>query len=80
MGAVDSKIVHDAFGNKKQVSIHFGPNHNSNDNSPQEDFMAEEQASSDNGWVIGAVASAITGLALLGYRRHGMTSKAATRA
>jgi hypothetical protein len=30
-------------------------------------FMAEEQASASNAWVIGAVASAVTGVALLGY-------------
>jgi hypothetical protein len=33
-------------------------------------LMAEEQASSVNGWAIGAVASAVTGLALLGYSRR----------
>jgi len=37
-------------------------------------FMAEESTSSVNGWVIGAVASAVTGLALLGFSQR----KAAT--
>jgi hypothetical protein len=37
-------------------------------------FMAEETTSSANGWVIGAVASAVTGLALLGFSQR----KAAT--
>merc|ERR1712188_134344 len=30
-------------------------------------FMAEETSTTTNGWVLGAVASAVTGLALLGY-------------
>ena len=32
---------------------------------PRSWFMAEESSSSVNGWVIGAAASAVTGLALL---------------
>merc|ERR1712146_621792 len=30
-------------------------------------FMAEESQESVNGWVLGAIASAVSGLALLGY-------------
>merc|ERR1712100_373431 len=34
---------------------------------PQGRWMAEESTSSVNGWVVGAIASAVAGLALLGY-------------
>merc|ERR1711881_167399 len=35
---------------------------------PADSFMAEEASTSSvNGWVVGAVASAVSGLALLGY-------------
>jgi hypothetical protein len=34
MGGADSKLIHDAFGDKKEVSIRFGPNHNPDDNTP----------------------------------------------
>ena len=38
-------------------------------------FMAEETATSTvNGWVIGAVASAVTGLALLGFSQRKATA------
>lgn len=33
-------------------------------------LMAEQMASTANGWVLGAVASVVTGLALLGYSRR----------
>jgi len=36
-------------------------------------FMAEETTSSVNGWVIGAIASAVTGLALLGFSQRKAT-------
>jgi len=36
-------------------------------------YMAEEQTSSVNGWVLGAIASAVTGLALLGYSQRKTT-------
>jgi hypothetical protein len=36
-------------------------------------LMAEEQTSSVNGWVLGAIASAVTGLALLGYSQRKTT-------
>jgi hypothetical protein len=37
-------------------------------------LMAEEsQASSTNGWIVGAAASAVTGLALLGYSQRKST-------
>jgi hypothetical protein len=38
-----------------------------------ETYMAEEQTSSVNGWVLGAIASAVTGLALLGYSQRKTT-------
>jgi len=39
-----------------------------NPNIPAVKLMAEETSSSSvNGWVMGAVASAVSGLALLGY-------------
>merc|ERR1711871_788203 len=37
------------------------------DSSQHPSLMAEENTSSVNGWVIGAIASAVAGLALLGY-------------
>lgn len=37
-------------------------------------FMAEEQASASNAWVIGAIASAVTGVALLGYSAKKQTA------
>jgi hypothetical protein len=54
---------------------------NGEDNSAYQDgkdaghFMAEETATSTvNGWVIGAVASAVTGLALLGFSQRKATA------
>merc|ERR1711937_649500 len=35
--------------------------------NPNIKYMAEETTSSVNGWIVGALASAVTGLALLGY-------------
>ena len=40
---------------------------------PYNTLMAEEQTSSVNGWVLGAIASAVTGLALLGYSQRKTT-------
>merc|ERR1711871_1881152 len=37
------------------------------DSLPHSSLMAEESTSSVNGWVVGAIASAVAGLALLGY-------------
>merc|ERR1712167_447686 len=46
---------------------HTGAIHSSAGN-PAGSFMAEEASTSSvNGWVVGAVASAVSGLALLGY-------------
>merc|ERR1712100_268040 len=41
--------------------------------NPYTTLMAEEQTSSVNGWVLGAIASAVTGLALLGYSQRKTT-------
>merc|ERR1711881_690313 len=43
------------------------PTHPNVQGDPQSHWMAEESTSSVNGWVVGAIASAVAGLALLGY-------------
>merc|ERR1712167_556563 len=43
------------------------PTHPNVQGDPQSRWMAEESTSSVNGWVVGAIASAVAGLALLGY-------------
>jgi len=49
-------------------------NNGVHDGTPQaQSLMAEEQTSSVNGWVLGAIASAVTGLALLGYSQRKTT-------
>ena len=41
-------------------------------------LMAEETTSSVNGWVLGAIASAVSGLALLGYSLRKQAQPVAT--
>jgi len=40
------------------------------DHSHRVDYMAESAGTSPSGWMVGAIASAVTGLALLGYSRN----------
>jgi len=51
--------------------------HQDTDNDPdtfeRRRFMAEETSTGVNGWVLGAIASAVTGLALLGYSQRKTT-------
>jgi len=48
------------YQSKGHFADSYGGNH-------EDQMMAEESTSSVNGWVIGAIASAVAGLALLGY-------------
>merc|ERR1711871_1511123 len=48
------------YQGKGHFADSYGGNH-------EDQMMAEESTSSVNGWVIGAIASAVAGLALLGY-------------
>merc|ERR1712100_833295 len=52
---------HEPAGDAQAPATNFGDIHN------PDNFMAEETTSSVNGWVLGAIASAVAGLALLGY-------------
>jgi predicted HicB family RNase H-like nuclease len=51
-----------AYVSKGNFDDSYGGNHEA-----AHSLMAEESTSSVNGWVIGAIASAVAGLALLGY-------------
>merc|ERR1719213_283922 len=51
-----------AYASQGNFDDSYGGNHEA-----QHTLMAEESTSSVNGWVIGAIASAVAGLALLGY-------------
>ena len=53
-------------GNQKGVNNQVNPAGTAAGN-PNIKYMAEETTSSVNGWIVGALASAVTGLALLGY-------------
>jgi len=52
---------------------HLHDNGHVNAAGGQHMFMAEESQASTNGWIVGAAASAITGLALLGYSQRKST-------
>jgi hypothetical protein len=64
-------------GRSDPTNVGTGTNGESNDAYDEGvkagSFMAEESTSSANGWVIGAVASAVTGLALLGLSQRKAT-------
>jgi len=70
--------VHDPSLKNRQYSA---TDHSAADNGRYQDgeFMAEESATTAvNGWVIGAVASAVSGLALLGYSLRKSAAPVAT--
>merc|ERR1712139_523587 len=64
------KITQDGYdggtNNNKAAPYPAGTPPQHGDFNPN-DLMAEESTSSVNGWVVGAIASAVAGLALLGY-------------
>jgi len=71
--ATDGKFHADGFHYKNKANAPRGAlafeaqSHNTNQ------LMAEETSTGVNGWVLGAIASAVTGLALLGYSQRKTT-------
>jgi hypothetical protein len=71
--ATDAKFHADGFHYKNKANAPRGAlafeaqSHNTNQ------LMAEETSTGVNGWVLGAIASAVTGLALLGYSQRKTT-------
>jgi len=61
-----NKLIATGKGNQKGVNNQVNPAGTAAGN-PNIKYMAEETTSSVNGWIVGALASAVTGLALLGY-------------
>merc|ERR1719230_762183 len=61
-----NKLIAAGNGKQKGVNGVMNPAGTAAGN-PNIKYMAEETTSSVNGWIVGALASAVTGLALLGY-------------
>lgn len=58
------KMIAQGAGNQKGINGRTNP---AGQKGKNPNLMAEETTSSVNGWIVGALASAISGLALLGY-------------
>jgi hypothetical protein len=70
----DAVTAPDGMEESTYGNPHLHDNGHVNAAGGQHMFMAEEsQASSTNGWIVGAAASAVTGLALLGYSQRKST-------
>merc|ERR1711901_9854 len=72
-GTLNTKHVADPNGLNKDVADTEFP-----DTHTLPTLMAEETTSSVNGWVLGAIASAVAGLALLGYSLRKQAQPVAT--
>jgi len=68
--AADTGIAEDHGTNNINTQAGNVNNPVDRDHPHRVSYMAEESQSSVSGWMIGAIASAVTGLALLGYSRN----------
>merc|ERR1711988_9607 len=71
--ATDGKFHADGFNYKNKANAPRGALAFAAQSHNTDQLMAEETSTGVNGWVLGAIASAVTGLALLGYSQRKTT-------